>query len=96
MYNLPLPSPSSTSSIPPPSDELPTRGPCYACVFPPLLIPETPLSDEQIALQGTGACSDEGVLGLLCGVVGLAMGSEGIRVLLGIGESSQSRQGERS
>ncbi|KAK4048630.1 hypothetical protein OIV83_004600 [Microbotryomycetes sp. JL201] len=38
---------------------------------------------ERQTLQGTGACSDEGVLGVLCGVVGLQMAAETIRVLLG-------------
>lgn len=77
VYNLPLP----------PSPELPTpeRGPCYACVFPPTPKPEIPLSEEQIALQGTGACSDEGVLGILCGMVGVSMGAEALRVILSIG-----------
>ncbi|GAA5842949.1 hypothetical protein JCM9279_004039 [Rhodotorula babjevae] len=39
---------------------------------------------ERLSLSGTGACADEGVLGLLCGVVGLGMASEAVRVLLGI------------
>lgn len=42
-------------------------------------------SEESAALLGTGACSDEGVLGLLCGVVGLGMGSEVTRGILGLG-----------
>ena len=64
------------------------RGPCYACIFPPIPPPNPPLSDEQIALQGTGACSDEGVLGVLCGMVGLSMCSEAVRVLLSLGASA--------
>lgn len=61
-------------------------GPCYACVFPP--VKERPdKTDEERALEGTGACSDEGVVGALCGVVGLGMVSEALRVMLGIGES---------
>ncbi|GAA5914514.1 hypothetical protein JCM8208_005376 [Rhodotorula glutinis] len=39
---------------------------------------------ERLSLSGTGACADEGVLGLLCGVVGLGMAGEAVRVLLGI------------
>ena len=42
-------------------------------------------AEESAALLGTGACSDEGVLGLLCGVVGLGIGSEVMRVILGSG-----------
>lgn len=79
VYNLPLPLSPELST--------PERGPCYACVFPPALKPEIPLSEEQIALQGTGACSDEGVLGILCGMVGISMGAEALRVLLSIGMS---------
>lgn len=60
-------------------------GPCYACLFPVPPVPDVPISDEQKALQGTGACSDEGVLGVLCGAVGLTMCSEAIRVILGTG-----------
>lgn len=44
--------------------------------------------EESAALLGTGACSDEGVLGLLCGAVGLGMGSEVTRVILGLGQST--------
>ncbi|SCZ99613.1 BZ3500_MvSof-1268-A1-R1_Chr3-1g06152 [Microbotryum saponariae] len=73
-------------------------GPCYACVFPAPPSPLEDVADvdglseeeredrrlEQTALQGTGACSDEGVLGLLCGQVGVQMGCEAMRVLLGM------------
>jgi adenylyltransferase/sulfurtransferase len=70
------------------------RGPCYACVFPALAAgPATPgpdrlsaeVAEERAALLGTGNCSDEGVLGILCAVVGAVMGSEALRVLLGTG-----------
>ena len=83
----------------PPVSAVPTdsnRGPCYACVFPPTVVAEATtaedglsieLAEEKAALMGTGACSDEGVLGILCGIVGLVMGSEALRVLLGIGKS---------
>ncbi|KDE07186.1 hypothetical protein MVLG_02586 [Microbotryum lychnidis-dioicae p1A1 Lamole] len=73
-------------------------GPCYACVFPAPPSPSGDVADgdglseeeredktlERTALQGTGACSDEGVLGLLCGQVGVQMGCEAMRMLLGI------------
>ncbi|KAG0654606.1 Urmylation protein [Rhodotorula mucilaginosa] len=39
---------------------------------------------ERLSLSGTGACADEGVVGILCGVVGIGMASEAMRVLLGI------------
>lgn len=64
-------------------------GPCYACLFPPAPASGT-LSDEQAALQGTGACADEGVLGALCGAVGVTMASEALKVLLGTGSSPLS------
>ncbi|KAK4053983.1 hypothetical protein OIO90_003628 [Microbotryomycetes sp. JL221] len=38
---------------------------------------------ERMTLQGTGACSDEGVMGITCGVVGVQMAAEAVRVLLG-------------
>lgn len=90
---------ASTSAAP-----SPTHGPCYACVFPPPAPAEVALSpdltpaeqqlqddllSEKQALQGTGACSDEGVLGILCGQVGVQMGAEAMRVLLGVGELSR-------
>jgi len=65
--------------------ELLDYGPCYACLFPPPP-PRGEVSDEQSALQGTGACSDEGVLGVLCGMVGLVMAAEATKVLLQNGE----------
>lgn len=40
---------------------------------------------ERLSLSGTGACADEGVIGILCGVVGIGMASEAMRVLLGTG-----------
>lgn len=91
VFSLPL---AATTTEP----SSPTRGPCYACVFPPTPkaeVQETEpsqleldLAAERAALQGTGACSDEGVLGVLCGAVGVQMAAESIRVLLGIGELS--------
>ncbi|CEQ42757.1 SPOSA6832_04609 [Sporobolomyces salmonicolor] len=76
------------------------RGPCYACIFPSAPPPapttgethtlshlEADLAAERASLAGTGACADEGVLGILCGVVGLGMAAEAVKVLLGAGES---------
>lgn len=98
--------PATPSDSEPPT--APTHGPCYACIFPPSAParnePSTQLSPterllqedlraEKVALEGTGACSDEGVVGILCGQVGVQMGAEAMRVLLGIGESSKSRLG---
>ncbi|KWU41142.1 hypothetical protein RHOSPDRAFT_23557 [Rhodotorula sp. JG-1b] len=85
VFNLPLTGPSA------PDD----RGPCYACIFPPSGSPPSPppplsrerLEDlyyERLSLSGTGACADEGVVGILCGVVGIGMASEAMRVLLEI------------
>ncbi|GAA5866309.1 hypothetical protein JCM1840_004080 [Sporobolomyces johnsonii] len=73
------------------------RSPCYACIFPPAPLPapatgeakalssdlEADLAAERASLAGTGACADEGVLGILCGVVGLGMAGEAVKVLLG-------------
>ncbi|GAA5980149.1 hypothetical protein JCM11641_006929 [Rhodosporidiobolus odoratus] len=43
---------------------------------------------ERLSLAGTGACSDEGVLGVLCGVVGIGMATEAMKVLLGNAQPS--------
>lgn len=71
------------------------KGPCYACVFPPTASTCSSEArgtesqearerrEEQEALLGTGSCSDEGVLGVLCGTVGLGMAGEALKVLLG-------------
>lgn len=91
--------PSTSPNV---SPSPPARGPCYACIFPPtpptpasttsadLSPAEQQLQDdlraEKQALQGTGACSDEGVVGILCGQVGVQMGAEAMRVMLGIGQ----------
>lgn len=73
------------------------KGPCYACVFPPTASTCSSEArgtesqearerrEEQEALLGTGSCSDEGVLGVLCGTVGLGMAGEALKVLLGKG-----------
>ncbi|GAA5824234.1 hypothetical protein JCM3770_004341 [Rhodotorula araucariae] len=43
---------------------------------------------ERLSLSGSGACADEGVLGVLCGVVGLGMAGEAVKVLLGTASPS--------
>jgi adenylyltransferase/sulfurtransferase len=73
-----------------------TRGPCYACIFPPpppssadkssQTQLERDLDAQRKSLAGTGACSDEGVLGINCGIVGIGMAAEAVKVILGIGE----------
>lgn len=85
-YNIPLP-PSSPELE---NQEKGTRGPCYHCLFP--FIPPVPTTqllseaeEELQALQGRGSCAEEGVLGIVCGQVGIGMASEGIKLLLGLG-----------
>lgn len=68
-----------------------SRGPCYACANPPPPRPSQPVEDmdnearqrhdEMLALSGSGACSDVGVLGVLCGVVGTHMASLVLRMI---------------
>lgn len=59
---------------------LPYEGPCYRCLFP-----EPPPPDL------APSCSDAGVLGVLCGVMGNIQATEAIKVLLGIGDSLSGR-----
>ncbi|GAA5916263.1 HesA/MoeB/ThiF family protein [Sporobolomyces salmoneus] len=94
VYGLPIKSTTSTSDGQAAEQE--ERGPCYACIFPPP--PPTPVSTssqpqtqlerdleaQRKSLAGTGACSDEGVLGINCGIVGIGMAAEAVKVLLGI------------
>ncbi len=51
------------------------EGPCYRCMFPepppPGMVPN---------------CAEGGVLGLLCGSIGTAQGTEAVKVITGIGE----------
>lgn len=93
VYGLPLPATEENRET--------ARGPCYACLFPPSPPPPAPPSlssdpaafdkyYEQLSLAGTGACADEGVVGMLCGVVGLGMVGEAMKVLLGTGECGGS------
>ena len=51
------------------------EGPCYRCMFPepppPGMVPN---------------CAEGGVLGLLCGSIGTAQGTEAVKLIVGIGE----------
>jgi molybdopterin/thiamine biosynthesis adenylyltransferase len=58
----------------------PHTGPCYRCLYP------TPPPPELAP-----GCSVAGVLGVVPGVMGLLQATEGIKVLLGIGESLAGR-----
>ncbi|MHB8296389.1 MAG: molybdopterin-synthase adenylyltransferase MoeB [Acidimicrobiales bacterium] len=53
----------------------PGRGPCYRC-----MIPEPPPAEL------APSCSEAGVLGVLCGIIGSVQAMEAIKLLLGIGE----------
>jgi molybdopterin/thiamine biosynthesis adenylyltransferase/rhodanese-related sulfurtransferase len=58
----------------------PHEGPCYRCLYP------TPPPPELAP-----GCSVAGVLGVVPGVMGLLQATEGIKVLLGIGDSLAGR-----
>ncbi len=58
----------------------PHEGPCYRCLYP------TPPPPELAP-----GCSVAGVLGVVPGVMGLLQATEGIKVLLGIGDSLVGR-----
>jgi len=51
------------------------KGPCYRCVFPE---PPTPGSIP--------SCSDAGVLGAMCGVIGSMQAVEALKLIVGVGE----------
>ena len=53
---------------------LPSRGPCYRCLFP------------DAAADATTSCAEAGVLGVLPGVLGTIQATETIKMVLGIGE----------
>ncbi len=53
----------------------PWTGPCYRC-----LVPEPPPAEL------APSCSEAGVLGVLCGIIGSLEASEAIKILLGIGD----------
>jgi molybdopterin/thiamine biosynthesis adenylyltransferase/rhodanese-related sulfurtransferase len=59
---------------------VPHEGPCYRCLYP------TPPPPELAP-----GCSVAGVLGVVPGVMGLLQATEGIKVLLGIGDSLAGR-----
>jgi molybdopterin/thiamine biosynthesis adenylyltransferase/rhodanese-related sulfurtransferase len=58
----------------------PYEGPCYRC-----MIPEPPPAEL------APSCSEAGVLGVLCGIIGSLQATEAIKIILGIGESLQGR-----
>jgi molybdopterin/thiamine biosynthesis adenylyltransferase/rhodanese-related sulfurtransferase len=58
----------------------PYDGPCYRC-----MIPEPPPAEL------APSCSEAGVLGVLCGIIGSLQATEAIKILLGIGETLQGR-----
>ncbi len=58
----------------------PYNGPCYRC-----MIPEPPPAEL------APSCSEAGVLGVLCGVVGSLQAVETVKMLLGIGDSLAGR-----
>jgi molybdopterin-synthase adenylyltransferase len=59
---------------------VPQQSPCYRCIFP-----EPPPPDV------ASACSRDGILGVLPGVIGVIQATEAIKVLLGIGEPLTGR-----
>lgn len=58
----------------------PYVGPCYRC-----MIPEPPPAEL------APSCSEAGVLGVLCGIIGSLQGIEAVKILLGLGETLQGR-----
>jgi molybdopterin/thiamine biosynthesis adenylyltransferase/rhodanese-related sulfurtransferase len=59
---------------------LPHQGPCYRCQVPEPPPPELAPS-----------CSEAGVLGVLCGIIGSIQAMEAVKLLLGIGDSLAGR-----
>jgi sulfur-carrier protein adenylyltransferase/sulfurtransferase len=59
---------------------LPHQGPCYRCQVPEPPPPELAPS-----------CSEAGVLGVLCGIIGSVQAMEAVKLLLGIGDSLAGR-----
>jgi len=59
---------------------LPHQGPCYRCQVPEPPPPELAPS-----------CSEAGVLGVLCGIVGSIQAMEAVKLVLGIGDSLSGR-----
>ncbi|HEX7671996.1 MAG TPA: molybdopterin-synthase adenylyltransferase MoeB, partial [Polyangiaceae bacterium] len=59
---------------------LPFQGPCYRCLYP-----------EPPPAHLAPSCSEAGVLGILCGIVGTLQATEAIKLLLGKGELLSGR-----
>jgi adenylyltransferase/sulfurtransferase len=59
---------------------LPYQGPCYRCVYP-----------EPTPAHLAPTCEEAGVLGVLCGTMGIVQATECLKVLLGIGETLAGR-----
>ena len=59
---------------------LPHQGPCYRCQ-----VPEPPPAEL------APSCSEAGVLGVLCGIIGSIQAMEAIKLLLGLGDSLSGR-----
>jgi molybdopterin/thiamine biosynthesis adenylyltransferase/rhodanese-related sulfurtransferase len=55
---------------------LPFEGPCYRCLYP-----------EPPPAHLAPSCSEAGVLGILCGIVGTLQATEAIKIILGAGET---------
>lgn len=58
----------------------PYEGPCYRC-----MIPEPPPAEL------APSCSEAGVLGVLCGIIGSLQAIEAVKILLGLGDTLQGR-----
>jgi molybdopterin/thiamine biosynthesis adenylyltransferase/rhodanese-related sulfurtransferase len=59
---------------------LPFQGPCYRCLYP-----------EPPPAHLAPSCSEAGVLGILCGIVGTLQATEAIKLLLGKGDLLNGR-----
>jgi len=59
---------------------MPWEGPCYRCLYPEPPPPELAPS-----------CSEAGVLGILCGIVGTLQATEAIKLILGKGDTLNGR-----
>jgi sulfur-carrier protein adenylyltransferase/sulfurtransferase len=59
---------------------LPHQGPCYRCQ-----VPEPPPAEL------APSCSEAGVLGVLCGIIGSIQAIEAVKLLIGIGDSLSGR-----
>lgn len=60
----------------PPAGESGERGPCYRCLFPEV-------QDGGAGAGSSGRCEDEGVLGVVTGLIGTLMAGEAIKLLIG-------------